>query len=411
MNRIRYGIFALLSLIAAIFTSLITPSAFLHRTLSLLLCTTLSFHPATCKSNLAGNTSIIDNDEPASAYTYAPNSSIGSNLSILINGNAFFPFGFYHISHYPNEKARRLAALRRISEAGFNVMAVPLDLNDGDFLDEAARLGVSTIGEFNDDPLSIINAYKYKPSILGWVIADDVDNGKKTADAIAKFSNQVKSADPQHLTYVSGGYPKKIANFANLSDLVAMQSYPIPSEPLSTTDAAISSAAKAAIPHRHPVIANLQAFAWQGSRAPSRLEVRNMTYQSLINGVKGIIYYTYYDPTWSITNNRGLWNELKSLVPEIRQLSPFLWNGKLTKVTTGTKDVLAGLWTYQNQIVAVVINTSSDTTRQVDIGFPITSLRTVNPIFPRRASGMVAMNGRLSGEIKPQAVHAYNLYP
>ncbi len=352
---------------------------------------------------------IIQSTSLANTPTIA---SVNPNtLSIQANGKPVFPFGFYHVSPYGNQQTKRLTDLRTIASAGFNIMAVPIGLNNGAFLDEAGKSGVYIIGEFNDDPMSVIKAFKNKPAILGWNVADDVDDGKKTVAEVTKFSNQVKAADPQHLTYESGYTTNRIANFVRSADLVAMQTYPIPAEELNSTNYSLTAAIKATTPALRPLIANLQAFAWQGSRAPRPTELRNMTYQALVDGVKGIIYYTYYDSTWDMTKNPAVWNELKSLTPEIKQLTPFLLNGKRTKITTADYTVFAGLWTYQNQSIAVVINTSSTATKTVNISLPVSSLRGVTPMFANRPAGIVVNNGKLSGSIKAEGVHVYRLQP
>lgn len=131
---------------------------------------------------------------------------------------------------------------------------------------------------------------RIEPAILGWNVADDADNGKKTPEQILQFQNIVKAADPQHLTYLSAGFPKRTAQFINSADLVGMQTYPVNYEPLSSTHYTIFKVVQAATPSRRPIIANLQTFAWSGGRPPTFQEVRNMTYQALTEGVSG--FYT-----------------------------------------------------------------------------------------------------------------------
>lgn len=350
----------------------------------------------------------------SSSTACAADVSVGTNAintpTVMLNKQPFFPFGFYYTSWSDQDDTKRLLALRKIADAGFNVIHASLDLNDGQFVDEAARRGVYIIGEFNDDTMSVINKYKNNPAIMGWLVADDADNGKKTADDILKFHKQVKAADPQRITYLSGGYPSRIGQFANTVDVIGMQSYPIGNEPLSSTDYTISTAVKAAAPYNRPVIANLQAFAWNQKRQPSSKEVRNMTYQALIDGVKGITYYAYHDRhtlNWDMTNYPNLWNGIKSLVPEIKQLSPMLLNGNLTKIHTGVYDIFAGMWHYQNQAVVVVINTSSST-KHVSIALPSQRPSQVKAMFSGRPSGMTVIGNKLSGSIKPKDVHVYS---
>ncbi|PSM48508.1 hypothetical protein C7Y66_14050 [Chroococcidiopsis sp. CCALA 051] len=335
------------------------------------------------------------------------NTDVTQTPSVMVDEKPFFPFGFYYVSYYDSEQTKRLNDLRAIAQAGFNTMYVPLDLNDDSFLNESAKLGVQIIGEFNEDPMSVINKYKNNSAIIGWLVADDADNGKKTPEQLSQFNYQLKVADPQRITYLSGGYPKKIGQFVDSADVVGMQSYPVTAEPLSTVNYSIASAVKAAVPINRPVIANLQTFAWSGGRAPTPKEVRNMTYQSLINGVKGIIYYAYYDGVWNLPDNKTLWNGVKLLVPEIKQLTSTLLYGDLIKIATGVSDTYAGIWKYQNKAVVVVINTSSNATKEVTVSLPLQRTTGIETMFAGRPSGMIVKGDKLSGSIKPKDVHVY----
>jgi hypothetical protein len=98
-----------------------------------------------------------------------------------------------------------------------------------------------------------------------------------------------------------------------------MQSYPIGNgdDEISLTYDRISLARDAVSPDKKAVYANVQAFAWQNKkkgeshpiRVPTFDEVRNMTYQALLAGAKGIIYYTYHDEDWHLSSYPALWGE------------------------------------------------------------------------------------------------------
>ncbi len=337
---------------------------------------------------------------------------IGIGKPIHDRGKLFFPLGFYHISYQDTQKSHRDRAVKDIAAAGFNLMHVPLSLKAQDraFLDRAAALGIRIIGEpNNEDLLNLVETYKNHPAILGWNVGDDVDNGKKNPTSIAKLQDRVKAINPQQLTYLSGYTPAGIGRFADAADLIGMQSYPIPTKPISQTNIDLTSAVAAANLHHKSPIANIQTFAWAKSRAPTPLEVRNMTYQALINGVKGIIYYTYYDSTWDLSRNPKLWTELKSLVPEIQQLSPFLIQGKLTKITSDIADVSIGIWTYKSQKIAAVINTSTQRSSQVNISLPGIKFQKATAMFANRRNGLKIDRGKLIGVIKPIEVQVYRL--
>lgn len=337
----------------------------------------------------------------------------------LVNGKSFFPFGFYHVS-WRSTAEERMKALQEIAAGGFNTIhASATRLDDyGEFLDEAERLGVYVLTEQNVGLSNLVNAFKHKSAVLGWSIADDVDNGKLTRDDVLKLHQNAKASDLNHITYVSG-YSRKIGQFANCSDVVAIQSYPIRAgtgKELSSTYSKVSIAHNAVAKFNQALYANLQTFSWsfentpenRNARAPKFEEVRNMTYQALLAGAKGIIYYTYNDDVWHLSAHPDLWVGMKSLVPEMQAISSFLLEGDLKTIDTGVQNLLAGIWVHQNQTLAVVINTSYDRTAEVAIKLP-GNAKEARPMFTAHASGMLVKSGQLTGFLNPLDVYVYSL--
>jgi len=337
----------------------------------------------------------------------------------LVNGKSFFPFGFYHVSWRATAE-KRMKALQDIAAGGFNTIhasATKLD-NYGEFLDEAERLGVYVLTEQNVGLSNLVNAFKHKSAVLGWSIADDVDSGKLTREDILKLHQNAKALDLNHITYVSG-YSRKISRFANCSDALAIQSYPIRSgteKELSSTYSKVSIAHNAVTKFNQALYANLQTFSWsfentpenRNARAPKFEEVRNMTYQALLAGAKGIIYYTYYDDDWHLPEYPDLWVGMKSLVPEMQAISPFLLDGKFKMIDPGRNNLLTGIWVHHNQTLAVIINTSYNPISEVAIKLP-KNVREARPIFAARGAGLSVKNGQLIGSLNPLAVHLYSL--
>ncbi|WP_445247426.1 hypothetical protein [Microcoleus sp. OTE_8_concoct_300] len=334
----------------------------------------------------------------------------------VIDKKPFFPFGFYHVS-WESTAQERKSALRDIAAAGFNTIhASATNLNDyGEFLDQAERLGVYVLTEQNSiGLLNLINAFKQKPAVLGWNIADDVDNGKLVPQEVLKFHQQAKLADPHHITYISG-YSNKIKQFGNCADVLAMQSYPIGNgnDEISLTYDRISLARDAVSRDKKAVYANVQAFAWQNTkkgeshpiRVPTFDEVRNMTYQALLAGAKGIIYYTYHDGDWHLSSYPALWAGMKTLVPEIKAISSLVLNGQLNKIDVGVEKVIAGMWKERNQSLIVIINRSYER-RGVSIAIP-GSFSQIKPIFDNRPATLVLNANRLSGFLTPLDVEVY----
>jgi hypothetical protein len=362
-------------------------------------------------------------------FNYTGNQNIKVEIradgTTMVNHKPFFPFGFYHVS-WETTAQHRMDALRDLAAAGFNTIhASATNLNDyGEFLDEATRLGVYVLTEQNKVGLvNLVKAFNKKTAVLGWSIADDVDSGDFTPNDVLESHHQAKTIAPNHLTYVSGG-SRKIEHFTNCSDIIAMQAYPLilgNGRELSIVYRKILFTKEyvAKISHK-AVYANLQTFDWavekpenpkykQGTRAPTFEEVRNMTYQSILAGAKGIIYYTYHDEVWHLPSAKPeLWKKMKSLVPEIKAISSFVLNGEFKKIQAGENNILAGSWQLGKEALAIVINTSFDRESDVAIELPGSILQS-NSMFTDYTGSMSFKNGKLSGLIKPVEVQVYRL--
>lgn len=377
----------------------------------------LLFYFSSCSS---ANVSLSCTDDLPNITNLTNKVEIRDDGTTVVNGQPFFPFGFYHVSSSSTTE-ERIDHLRKIAAAGFNTIHASFKRVDKfedyeKFLDEAESSGIHVLTEFElvprVDPIAVVNKFKDKPVILGWSIADDVDSNKDgfIPNQILDLHCKFKMADPAHITYISGSKEKKISTFVNTADAIGVQAYPVGENlPLDWVKYMISIARNAA-PKNRLIIGNLQSFKWyhQGAPAPSFDEVRNMTYQAIWAGAKGIIYYTYYDEEWNLEKYPDLWAGMKSLVPEMQAISSFLLDGDLKIIDPGRNNLLAGIWTHQNQTLAVIINTSYNRIPEVAIKLP-ENVRVAQPMFPDRASGMSVKNGQLTGVLNPLAVHVYSL--
>jgi hypothetical protein len=365
-----------------------------------------------------GNTENIDRQPTSNSIVKSP------FITKPIKGNttqrqAFFPLGFYYrLSANPE---RRIDALQNIANADFNCIFVAWDNLDyyDLFLDEAERRDIQIITELKGANVGTVKYFKDKPAAFAWGIADDAGDHESSAEILAAH-NKIKAIVPQDYTYISvSGWSRKWSKYAHTADLIGGQYYPIdypfdnriaglPNELISVYHV-FNTGRTEADKHQRPVIANLQTFRWKGKgRWPTSKEVYNMTYQSLLAGVKGIIFYTYEGNEGSIVENPELWNSVKSLVPEIKQLTPILLNGKFKKLETNDPELLAGQWTYQNKVYLVAINTSSKA-HPIDLKMPRLSI-IAKPLFIGRPSGLKVQNGIFRGIIQPTDVHIYELF-
>jgi hypothetical protein len=350
------------------------------------------------------------------------NTSLIKKIKVLTpSGKPFFPLGFYHVSNRLTAQ-QRMVALQDTAAAGFNVIhAGCSNLDDySKFLDEANRLGVYVITEFDyTNYAQIVQKFKDKPAVLGWNIGDDAGD-HKTKVEILDLEQKIKEIDPSHYTSISiSGWSRKWAEFADAADLIGGQSYPIgytlsnKIQGLPNTLIEVNHSFKLATTEtsrrNRPFIANIQAFRWDNQRSPTANEVYNMTYQSLLAGVKGILFFAYSDGGKNqIRDNPPVWNRLKSIVPEIDQLSPILLDGTLTNLDTKNKELLAGQWEYKNHFYVIIVNTSQ--TKKIAASIKTSAHKSfAKTFFPGRPSGMKLRNRYLSGSVNPEDVHIYQI--
>jgi hypothetical protein len=309
--------------------------------------------------------------------------------------------------------------MRAIAAGGFNTIHASAAFPDsyGVVLDTAQSLGLNVITEAGTPELA--DQYASRSAVLGWNIADDVDNGKNSPEAVAAQDAAVKASDPKHVTYISG-YSSSLPNYVNSASVIGMQSYPIymgTESEISATYPQISILTNAVKNCNRSPYANLQAFSWAGAqpqnaglRAPTPVEARNMTYQAIAAGAKGILYYTYSDGTWNLPQQAPeLWRSLKAMVPEINTISPYLLNGKLTRLNTGQAKVFSGYWPVNNQAILMVVNASYQTSSTVTLTLPANVL-SQTPLFSDRpeTESQPAAN-KLLLTLKPLSTLVYQL--
>jgi hypothetical protein len=143
------------------------------------------------------------------------------------------------------------------------------------------------------------------------------------------------------------------------------------------------------------------------NKVPTFTEVRNMTYQALLAGVKGIIFYTYADNDFEIKKHPALWAGMKTLPGEIKTLEPMLLNGILIPLKTNTEKIVAGLWQYRDRRIVCLVNTFNQPNR-LSLSLPSPTDQAIS-LFQDRSDECSFKNGVLCGMIGPLEVHVYEI--
>lgn len=333
----------------------------------------------------------------------------------IADGQPFFPFGWYHVS-WSQTAEHRLQFLRSVAAGGFNTVHAGIKQLDEweEFLSEAERLRVRVITEFGVDMFSVIARYRDRWPVLAWNPGDEPDGRGVEPRVMLDRHNAMKDADPEVPTFMTLCVPQSYARYAHAAEIIAPDPYPIRHASASTVPVyeMLTQAHSAAWKLGRPIWAILQCFGYDDPkswRVPTFDEVRNMTYLALLAGAKGVLYYTYFDPGFDMTQHPDLWRDMCTLPAEMKALEAWTLRGQPTALDTGIPGVFAGTWVSDEGALVCVVNTSPTESRRLNMPLPPAVTGEAANLFPDRVGGMIVTQGRLTGDIGPLAVHVYRV--
>lgn len=287
--------------------------------------------------------------------------TIREDRTILLDGEPFFPFGFYYAGEVGN--------LEMLSRAGFNVTIagdvhiMPAAMKR--YLASAYALDVKVIpgahGINMHHKSKDISAIEEKalregirhfmgdPAIFAWYIADEPDGRKIPYTVIERTANLVREIDRNHPTWLvtirSGCDPYALASDIHSNDPY----YPIWRKNLAEVrryiDAGVNSAEM-----KKPYVATLFA----ADRSNQGRDLRTQTYLAIVRGARGVVF-------WALSyavNHEGLMEKFSRLAQEIEDFTPvILAADSIRKVTVhakGTKpDLLVKKYGADYYLIAV----------------------------------------------------------
>ena len=266
----------------------------------------------------------------------------------MVGGRAFFPLGFY--MGKPTEES-----IRTIGRAGFNcVMPYAFSSMDiektGPLLDMARRHGVRVIYSVKDlypamrytpkglktkeeadaRVRTIVERYRAHPNVLAWYLNDELPPPWR--ERLEDRYRQVRRLDPDHPTWAVLYQVKQLGEYRHTCDVLGADPYPVARKPVTmagewaalTREASLGTDAFWQVP---------QAFAWGSCREPADAprnrpptydEVRCMTYQALVEGAKGLIYYAWHHLDDDSAGFEARWKDMSRIGREVRALEPAL---------------------------------------------------------------------------------------
>jgi len=275
---------------------------------------------------------------------------------MLVSGKPFFPLGVYEVVN-PQESAVYMPRLRQIAEGSFNTV-LNYCINCGTYdqtlayVAAAHGLGLKTIfaaenyngvrgnvqnafagwpGDSEEERVqNAIRALGTTPGMLAWYICDEIN--PKYGGVVQKRYRDILTLDPNHPSYLVHWDAGQLSQLIASGDALGMDPYPVPDIPITYVSQQTRKTVRMTANHR-PAWMVIQAFSWEDydrpGRRPTAAEERNMAYQALVNGARGLIFYSYFDIV-DHPHSAGLWPIVRAVAAQVRQLSPALLQSTLS---------------------------------------------------------------------------------
>ena len=362
-------------------------------------------------------------------------SSLRKDGTLLVDGKPVMPYGFYISTGHTG--AIRLKCVEQIAKIGGTVVHIEGPWQeDTRFLDRAVELGLWVIAGHteNEAKLERVKKFKDHPAIIAWTLHDDA-NTLSTLDQLNAMNKRVKEIVPHRLTYIPLGtqsrdvlMPKE--GFFACSDFIGWEMYPVANpkaaDPsLKATETQMVRVGELASQSNRPYWILPQTFKWPGSRVPTPEEYRNLCYVGLINGAKGVMPWSMYHQVdspavqakkkaegkpaweeWYLPDSKNLWAECGLVASELKELAPFVLDGKRIKLSS-SDDTTAAIWSLGKERLLVVANLSATESKSVSL--KILGADALEPVFPNRPKALKRMDGTVSGELGKAEIAVYRL--
>ena len=294
-------------------------------------------------------------EAPLTVWERDPRYAVGPDNVLRIGEQKIFPVGFYHIS-WKLPDASRLAAVDFVKKAGARFLFAakrPSDPGFTAFLNHAEAQGVRVI-------IEPAGAAENHPAIAGYAIGDEPDSKSIKPELLtAKQKAGRKKCFDLFSTMVLMTPAGFTDAYLRCADLIGHDPYPLPKAPISMVYYNMRALVKKLdATSRLPFVVP-QAFGYKDHafyKIPEPSEIRNMTYQALVAGARGILFYTYQDPGFDLNQHPALYDEMLKLTQEIRELEHFFIDAGFTEIITGTKDVFGARWQLSGESLEILVN-------------------------------------------------------
>jgi hypothetical protein len=339
--------------------------------------------------------------------------------TMLLDGKPILPIGFYNVSQTMDDFEDVLKSIGVAAELGADIWrghgaTAPdwervrkdgwnwrhLDDNWRRILETAEKENVYVIPSFFT-PEQITELFKGHPKVIGYYLADEPGVHGAMPETLHAKRDRMLQADPSLPTVMCLAWPHMYHVYARTCGVLANDPYPVTAKPkpmITVYDQLLDLRVNHAEKDGRATWAVPQAFGRPPEQGnwllPNREQMRNMTWQALLAGCKGILYYALNETHFNIADHPGFKQIMKDTIAEVRRCEQIVMDG-LPVVSEEARPVLIGAWSGEAGQLGVILNASHET-QTVDVAVPSG--------FPADAPLPDALrieNGTLTGVLAP----------
>ena len=277
---------------------------------------------------------------------------------------ADFPLGIYCIKNVKD--------LEIVKKAGFDTIQTynqkPQDL--AALAQEAQKQGLKVVFYPNKIEGDLIEKARTWP-VAAWYIYDEPGVHHIRYKVLKDMDNSANAKFPQAKTAFVVGKGSNIRAYADISDILMVDWYPVPHLDLTSLGQQIKDAkyylAKNKVPDK-PVWAVIQAFDWRNfkqyrpddqriGRFPTADEMRFMAYHAITEGAEGIFFFHYQNPQ----QHKEEWNTISKVSKELAKIKPVFEQGSAADIPFALpSNFNAKAWLYKGYYYYLIVNTSAN---------------------------------------------------
>jgi len=211
--------------------------------------------------------------------------------------------------------------------------------------------------------IRIVNGLKDHPALLGWYLCDEPP--PTLFPRLRERYKAVRALDPAHFCSTVLCHARFVHDSAAACDVVGLDIYPVKKGAPTPVDfgqvARDVGASVSALRGGKPFWLVVQAFADAPWRFPTYLEMRSMTWQGLVGGADGIVFYSLDQMLIRsrVPQFDEAWGTVCRIAQEVKEYEAFLLSDEEhPAVGNLPKGLFARAWKFDGKILVAVCNTT-----------------------------------------------------